>query len=116
MKDEENTIPNNSQNKILFSQVVVLLQNARQLVLRTVNSTMVCTYFEIGRMIVEEEQSGKERAEYRNQLLKGLCEEFTFEFGKGFSVENLDRMRKLNLEKSSVSDWDFTNSKIPVTD
>lgn len=84
----------NLQNKILFQQVVELLQNARQQVLRTVNSTMVCTYFEIGRMIVEEEQSGKDRAEYGKQILKGLSEQLTKEFGKGFSVENLDRMRK----------------------
>jgi hypothetical protein len=72
MKDEENTVSNNSQNKILFSQVVALLQNARQQVLRTVNSTMVYTYFEIGRMIVVEEQKRKERAQYGKQLLKGL--------------------------------------------
>ena len=82
------------QNKILFQQVVELLQNARQQVLRTVNSTMVCTYFEIGRMIVEEEQNGKDRAEYGKQILKGLSQQLTNEFGKGFSVENLDRMRK----------------------
>ena len=94
MKDEENTIPKDLQNKVLFSQVVELLQNARQQVLRTVNSTMVYTYFEIGRMIVEEEQNGKERAEYGKQLLKGLSERLAIEFGKGFSVENLDRMRK----------------------
>jgi len=49
---------------MLFQQVAELLQNARQQVLRTVNSTMVYTYFEIGRMIVEEEQSGKDRADY----------------------------------------------------
>lgn len=48
------------QNKILFTQVVALLQNERQQVLRTVNSTMVYTYFEIGRMIVEEEQNRNE--------------------------------------------------------
>ena len=94
MKDEENTIPKDLQNKVLFSQVVELLQNARQQVLRTVNSTMVYTYFEIGRMIVEEEQNGKERAEYGKQLLKGLSERLAIEFGMGFSVENLDRMRK----------------------
>jgi predicted nuclease of restriction endonuclease-like (RecB) superfamily len=82
------------QNKILFQQIVELLQNARQQVLRTVNSTMVCTYFEIGRMIVEEEQNGKDRAEYGKQILKGLSEQLRNEFGKGFSVENLDRMRK----------------------
>ncbi|WP_395053646.1 YhcG family protein [Flavobacterium sp.] len=82
------------QNKELFQQVVVLLQNARQQVLRTVNSTMTFTYFEIGRMIVEEEQNGKERAEYGKQILKGLSKQLTNEFGKGFSVESLDRMRK----------------------
>ncbi|MCV9926947.1 PDDEXK nuclease domain-containing protein [Flavobacterium sp. LS1R49] len=82
------------QNKIIFQQVVELLQNARQQVLRTVNSTMTFTYFEIGRMIVEEEQNGKERAQYGKQLLKGLSQQLTKEFGKGFSVESLDRMRK----------------------
>ena len=100
MKDEENTIPNNSQNKILFSQVVALLQNARQQVLRTVNSTMAYTYFEIGRMIVEEEQNGKERAQYGKQLLKGLSEQLTIEFGKGFSVANLENIRKFYLAYS----------------
>lgn len=85
------------QNKIIFQQVVELLQNARQQVLRTVNSTMVFTYFEIGRMIVEEEQNGKSRAEYGKQLLKSLSQQLTKEFGKGFSVDNLQNIRKLYL-------------------
>lgn len=88
------------QNKILFQQVVELLQNARHQVLRTVNSTMVCTYFEIGRMIVEEEQSGKDRAEYGKKILKGLSEELKKEFGKGFSTDNLENMRKFYLAYS----------------
>ncbi len=88
------------QNKILFQQVVELLQNARQQVLRTVNSTLICTYFEIGRMIVEEEQSGKDRAEYGKQILKGLSEQLTNEFGKGFSTDNLENMRKFYLAYS----------------
>ena len=88
------------QNKILFQQVVELLQNARQQVLRTVNSTMVYTYFEIGRMIVEEEQSGKDRADYGKQILKGLSQDLKKEFGKGFSVDNLQNMRKLYLTYS----------------
>jgi predicted nuclease of restriction endonuclease-like (RecB) superfamily len=87
----------NIQNKVLFQQVAELLQNARQQVLRTVNSTMTYTYFEIGRMIVEEEQNGKDRAEYGKQLLKGLSEQLTSEFGKGFSVDNLERIRKFYL-------------------
>lgn len=82
------------QNKALFQQVAVLLQNARQQVLRTINSTMVYTYFEIGRMIVEEEQNGKDRAEYGKQLLKGLSQQLTKEFGKGFSLRNLEQIRK----------------------
>ena len=88
------------QNKILFQQVVELLQNARHQVLRTVNSTMICTYFEIGRMIVEEEQSGKDRAEYGKQILKGLSDELKKEFGKGFSTDNLENMRKFYLAYS----------------
>lgn len=91
------------QNKILFQQVVELLQNARQQVLRTVNSTMVYTYFEIGRIIVEEEQSGNDRAEYGKQILKGLSKQLINEFGKGFSVENLDRMRKFYRAYSTSS-------------
>ncbi|WPR70919.1 DUF1016 N-terminal domain-containing protein [Flavobacterium sp. NG2] len=59
-------------NNVLFSQVVELLQNARQQVLRTINSTMGYSYFEIGRMIVEEAQNGSERAQYGKQILKGL--------------------------------------------
>jgi predicted nuclease of restriction endonuclease-like (RecB) superfamily len=90
-------VSDNLQNKALFSQVAELLQNAQQQVLRTVNSTMVYTYFEIGRMIVEEEQNGKDRAEYGKQLLKGLSEQLTNEFGKGFSLRNLEQIRKFYL-------------------
>lgn len=85
------------QNTNLFQQVAVLLKNAQQQVLRTVNSTMVFTYFEIGRMIVEEEQNGKERADYGKQVLKGLSEQLTKEFGKGFSLSNLEQIRKFFL-------------------
>ena len=85
------------QNKVLFQQVVVLLQDARQQVLRTVNSTMTYTYFEIGRMIVDEEQNGKERAAYGKQVLKGLSEQLTNEFGKGFSLRNLEQIRRFYL-------------------
>ena len=107
------------QNKILFQQVVELLQNARQQVLRTVNSTMVCTYFEIGRMIVEEEQSGNDRAEYGKQILKGLSEQLTNEFGKGFSIDNLENMRKFylaySISESLTRILQITNSSSPMT-
>ncbi len=77
-----------------YNNIVALLQKARQQVVRTVNQTMVYTYFEIGKQIVEEEQEGKERADYGKQVLKGLSKVLTSEFGRGFSVYNLERFRK----------------------
>ena len=56
----------------LYAKIAELLHTARQTVVRAVNQTMVYTYFEIGRMIVEDEQQGKERAEYGKQVLKKL--------------------------------------------
>jgi len=90
-------LPDDLQNKVIFHEVAELLKNARQQVLRTVNSTMTITYFEIGRIIVEEEQNGKDRAEYGKQLLKRLSQELTKEFGKGFSIDVLERIRKFYL-------------------
>jgi predicted nuclease of restriction endonuclease-like (RecB) superfamily len=54
---------------------------------------MVITYFEVGKMIVEEEQEGKERSEYGKQLTRGLSKEF----GKGFSITNIQQMRSFYL-------------------
>jgi len=89
----------NLQNNF-FHQIVALLQEARLQVVRTVNHTMVYTYFNIGKMIVEEEQNGKERAEYGKQLLKGLSKRLTEEFGKGFSVDNLQNMKRFYIAYS----------------
>jgi predicted nuclease of restriction endonuclease-like (RecB) superfamily len=77
----------------LFDNIRVLLTEARKSVVRNINQTMVYTYFEIGRMIVEDEQKGERRAEYGKKVLIDLSERLTKEFGRGFSVENLDRMR-----------------------
>lgn len=59
-----------------------------------VNFSMVYAYFEIGRMIVEEEQNGKNRAAYGKQILQELSAYLTAQFGKGFSVDNLKLMRR----------------------
>ena len=95
----------------LYLKIAELLQTARQTVVRTVNQTMVYTYYEIGRMIVEDEQQGKERAEYGKQVLKELSKRLTANFGKGFSVENLDRMRFFyHVYSKSNSSTVLTNS------
>lgn len=88
-------------NKLLntkfLSQIVDLLQSARNNVVLTINQTMVTTYFEIGRKIVEEEQNGKDRADYGKSLLRDLSKVLTSEFGKGFSVTNIQQMRSFYL-------------------
>lgn len=84
----------------LYSRVADLLQKARQSVVRNINHTMVYTYYEIGRIIVEDEQCGKERAEYGKQVLLGLSKNLTANFGRGFSVDNLQNMRQFYLTYS----------------
>ncbi|PKL80958.1 MAG: hypothetical protein CVV25_01895 [Ignavibacteriae bacterium HGW-Ignavibacteriae-4] len=84
-------------NTKFYSQVVDLLQSAKQQVVRTVNQTMVITYFEIGRMLVEEEQNGNERAEYGKKVVKELSKLLTLNFGKGFSVRNIEQMRQFYI-------------------
>jgi len=76
-----------------IERISVLLNNAKDKIINTVNHTMVFTYFEIGRMIVEEEQKGKERAGYGKQLLASLSIKLTHDFGKGFSETNIKQMR-----------------------
>jgi hypothetical protein len=52
------------------------------------------SYWNIGRIIIEHEQKSKERAEYGTQTLKELSKTLTAEFGKGFSVSNIQFMRR----------------------
>lgn len=84
-----------------ISGIKELLQNARNSIYQTINTTMTQTYWEIGRRIVEEEQGGAIRAEYGKGLIKYLSLELTIEFGKGFSVDNLENMRKFYIAFSN---------------
>ena len=105
-----------SQNNTFLHQIAELLHSARLKVVRTVNQTMVYTYFEIGRMIVEEEQNGKNRAEYGKQLLKNLSIHLTEQFGKGFSVRNLELIKKFYFVYSkSQTVSAISENQIPQT-
>lgn len=90
-----------------YSRILDLLKLARKTVVQSVNKTIVDTYFEIGRLIVEEEQNGKSKAEYGQKLIRELSQKLTTEFGKGFSTTNLKQMRTFYLTYSkgqTVSD------------
>lgn len=81
----------------LLSGVVSLIEEARRVSARTVNAIMTATYWEIGRRIVESEQEGKRRAGYGEELLKKLSADLTGRFGRGFSPDNLENMRRFYM-------------------
>lgn len=84
-------------NTELFERIRTLVLDARNQLRQTVNTTMVLTYWDIGRMIVEEEQAGKSRAAYGQQQLGALSRRLTAALGKGFSISNLKNMRQFYL-------------------
>lgn len=84
----------------LFNKIISLIEDSRKKTYSFINLSMVYTYFEIGKIIVENQQNGKEKATYGKQVLKNLSEKLTKKFGKGFSVDNLQNMRSFYLTYS----------------
>tara|TARA_Y100000310_G_scaffold277447_1_gene295182 strand:- start:488 stop:1444 length:957 start_codon:yes stop_codon:yes gene_type:complete len=78
----------------IYEDIVKLLEKARSRAYIKVNTIMVETYWNIGRIIVEEEQKGEKRAKYGTYLIKELSRKLTERYGKGFSVPNLRKMRQ----------------------
>jgi predicted nuclease of restriction endonuclease-like (RecB) superfamily len=74
-----------------------ILRTARAQVLHSANATMVSAYWHIGREIVEEEQRGKERADYGARLMHQISEQLTVEFGRGYSLANVKLIRQFYL-------------------
>ncbi len=81
----------------LFDRVVVILEQARSHVVRSVNHYMVLAYWQIGREIIQEQQEGKTRADYGKRIIDGLSESLTVRYGRGFSIANLKNMRQFYL-------------------
>jgi predicted nuclease of restriction endonuclease-like (RecB) superfamily len=81
----------------VLTEVVRLLEDSRRASVRAVNAVMTATYWDVGRRIVEGEQSGGRRAGYGKELLKRLSSDLTARFGRGFSQRNLEQMRLFYL-------------------
>ncbi|MFA5326256.1 MAG: PDDEXK nuclease domain-containing protein [Prolixibacteraceae bacterium] len=104
-----------AQNPNLFESVKLVLDTAYRNVYRAANSSMVTAYWEIGRLIVEEEQNGSVRADYGKKLLKELSEKLTSEFGRGYSVTNLKYFRQFYLAFPEVCQQNSTdNPCLPI--
>ena len=98
-----------------INEIKTILKNARQKAYTAVNSAMVEAYWKIGRRIVEEEQSGRERAEYGKEIIKNLSKELTEEFGKGFGERNIRNIRQFYVLFSDYEKWKSVISKLTWT-
>ncbi|MDF1827555.1 MAG: PDDEXK nuclease domain-containing protein [Legionellaceae bacterium] len=96
----------------LLSSIRNLLNESRSQLQQTVNHTMVKTYWEIGRLIVEEEQKGEKRAAYGQSQIKLLAQDLRKEFGKGFTTRNLLNMRAFYLQNPI---WHSVSTKLTWT-
>src|ERR1700733_14523003 len=81
----------------LYTDIKNILEQAKSNAVRAVNFAMVAAYWEIGKCIVEDEQLGEGRSRYGETTLKKLSKRLTTDFGKGFSMANLDNFRKFYL-------------------
>ena len=85
----------NERNLIESIKEVIL--TSRRDIVRSVNTEMLSSYWNIGRLIVEDEQKNQERAQYGEQTLKHISRRLKAELGNGFSISNLQFMRRLFL-------------------
>ncbi len=81
-------------NKNIIQQIQAIISTAREKAIRSVDTERVLMYWEIGRVIFEEEQQGKDRADYGKFLIKSISNTFQPQLGTGFSVRQLERYRQ----------------------
>jgi predicted nuclease of restriction endonuclease-like (RecB) superfamily len=82
---------------VLFEQVDKLIDLARSAIVRTTNRTMVVTYFMVGKLIVDNLQTGGAKAKYAEKTIEQLSKKLMAKYGKGYSQRNLEQMRKFYL-------------------
>ncbi len=90
-------IVKNQNYSHLLTDLASLIEQGRKAAVRYVNTALVATYWLIGRRIVDYEQKGKQRAEYGQELLKKLSKDLAHRYGRGFSPDNLESMRRFYL-------------------
>ena len=109
----------------LSKKISHLIEDARTHIAKTANTTIVYTYFNIGKLIIEELQEGEKRADYGKSLLKQVSLDLTAQFKRGFSVQNLERMRNFyviyskssnQLRNSDIFEKSSNNLRISVDD
>jgi hypothetical protein len=102
LEKQQNIIRRETALVGIVGQIKDLMTSARRAVARDVNGHIIRTNWEIGRMIVEQEQDGNIKAQYGTKLLIALSKELTRELGRGFSRSNLANMRLFYLTYPTV--------------
>jgi len=77
----------------LYHSIAKIIVDSKSSLYRTTNTILLNMYWEIGKLIVQDEQNGEKRAGYGKQILKNLANQLSLEFGKGFDERNLNNMR-----------------------
>ena len=94
-----------------YENIKKLMNESKKHIVNYVNTTMLFTYWNIGKLIVEE-QGGSSKAKYGNKLISELSKQMTFDFGKGFDERNLRYMRQFYL---SFPKWNTVCSELTWT-
>lgn len=93
----------------MIQDLRLIIEQGRHQAYASVNQTIIQTYWNIGRRIVEEEQGGKVRAEYGKRLIANLAEELSPLYGSGYSKRNLEYYRQFYL---CFKDLEITNTRV----
>lgn len=101
-----------SKPQDIYQDIRQIIERGRRQANRQVNLAMVQAYWLVGKRIVEEEQQGEVRATYGKALLKNLSFDLQKDFGKGFSVDNLEKMRGFYLQYPLIAKKSETVSRI----
>ena len=95
-----------------LQEIKTILNQARQKTYQAINSAMVEAYWNIGKRIVQEEQNGKDRAEYGKEIIKTISQELSTEFGKGFSERNIRKYRQFYQTFPELKNWPTVSAKL----
>ena len=85
----------------LYDKIANVIDQARQMIVTTVNTAEVYSKYKIGRYIIEDEQDGNYRAQYGKAVLSALSTRLTERYGKGWSVDTLEQTRRLYITYSN---------------
>jgi hypothetical protein len=93
----------------VIDDIRTIITRARNRAYQSINETLIRSNWEIGKRIVEEEQLGKQRADYGIQLIKSISQQLTTEFGSGYGVRNLAYFKQLY---KYFPDWEILHTRV----